>query len=77
MTEAAKASASAHDASVVVGLSTPELEALLEARRAQDIIEEPARRIAGLEHKVAKFEALLAEARRNLADEIDAQKGAV
>lgn len=53
--------------------STAELSAMLEAARDRDNAEEPARRIAAHEAKVAKAEGFLAAAKQALADELAAQ----
>ena len=55
--------------------STADLDKMLAASRDRDNAEEPARRIAAHEAKIAKCEAFLASAKQALADELAAQKG--
>jgi hypothetical protein len=55
--------------------STAELTEMLAAARDRDNADEPARRIAAHETKVAKAQEFLASAKQALADERAAQKG--
>ena len=64
-------SGSASDAA----FSTADLTGMLAAARDRDNAEEPARRIAAHEAKIAKCEEFLASAKQALADELAAQKG--
>ena len=66
--EAAAGTAQAHNPTVLVGLSSAELEAELKRRAEQYEAEAPARLVAGLEASLAKNEAIVAHLKEKLAE---------
>lgn len=65
--ESAGATASAHNAKAVAGISTAELVAIIAERQAQYEAEQPEREIAGLEKSIEKLKVQLAGAESALA----------